>query len=429
MYRSWAHFAASITHKLKERRMPSSYPTRLSLRDSLSFSSPLYISVFLMRFSFGLVLFTLPIYLPRHEFSNFAVGVIAAAYPVTETFCGPAIGALADRFGRRRWIYLGLSVSTLALYAFTLNTDIGYLVVVHAVQGLAAAMIIVSTLAMVTDTSTTTTRGREMGVYDFANLGGYMIGILTAGILTRTSSRVTPFYFASALAAIGAIFAYFRVKETISHSGRSALSPIQTLKLLLGHSRAAAMFPIWLAITTFIGMALTFGPRLGPSPLLTSFLFGGVVLLMAVTQPLFGYLSDRYGRDKLMMLGILSIIGLFFTAINILRGRLGFWFGVPFLALFGIGCFAFPPAALASLGDFAPKRGRGTTMGVYSLVISLGTIIGPLLGGYLLDRYGIRSLFYSCLLILIGALALSIFIAGGKFALSVPLSRSRRDQA
>jgi MFS family permease len=145
---------------------------------------------------------------------------------------------------------------------------------------------------------------------------------------------------------------------------------------------------------------------------LISLLFGGVVLILAVTQPLFGFLSDRYGRDKLMMLGLLSIIGLFYTAINMFRGRLSVWTGAPFLVVFGVCSFAFPPAALASLGDLAPERSRGTTMGAYSVVISLGTIIGPLLGGYLLDRYGMASLFYAGLVILIGALGLAILIAG-----------------
>jgi MFS family permease len=380
-----------------------------------------------MRFSFGLVLFTLPIFLPRREFSNLAVGVIAAAYPIAETICGPVIGVLADRFGRRRWVYSGLAVSTVALLAFTLNTDITYLVAVHAVQGIAAAMIIVSTLTMVTDASSTTNRGKEMGVYDFANLGGYMVGILAAGILTRIGSRLLPFYFAATLAAIGAAFAYFKIQETRGHDDRNALSPVKTLRLLLSSRRAAAMFPIWLAITTFVGIALTFGPRLGPSPFTTSLIFGGAVLILAVTQPLFGYLSDKYGRDKLMMLGLLSIIGLFYTAISMIRGRLGFWSGAPFLAVFGLGCFAFPPAALATLGDFAPERSRGTTMGAYSVVISLGTIIGPLLGGYLLDRYGMRSLFYGGLVVLIGALGLAILIAGsGTLPTIRPLTMRKR---
>jgi predicted MFS family arabinose efflux permease len=51
-------------------------------------------------------------------------------------------------------------------------------------------------------------------------------------------------------------------------------------------------------------------------------------------------------------------------------------------------------------------------MGVYSLVISLGTIIGPLLGGYLLDRFGFSSLFYAALVILLAALALAVVLAG-----------------
>jgi len=60
-------------------------------------------------------------------------------------------------------------------------------------------------------------------------------------------------------------------------------------------------------------------------------------------------------------------------------------------------------------------------MGVYSLFISLGTIIGPLLGGYLLDRYGLTSLFYAGLMMLISALGLAIIITGPGFGELKPL--------
>jgi MFS family permease len=403
-------------------KLARAYSKGISAVGSLILASPLYISVFLMRFSFGLVLFTLPLYLPRQEFSNFVVGIIAAAYPVTEIIAAPAIGVLVDRYGRRRWIYFGLTLSTLALFAFTLNTAVGYLVIVHAIQGLAAAMIVVSTLTMVTDVSTAANRGREMGIYDFANLGGYVVGISAAGLLVRTNFLVAPFYFGSALAAAGAIFAYLRVREKKTHVLRSALSPVQTLRLLLTDKRAAAMFPIWLSVTTFIGMALTFGPRFGPSPLFTSFFIAGVVLVLAFSQPFFGHLSDRYGRDRLMMLGMVSLIGLFATVITLLRDRLDLMYAAPFLVVFGVGSFAFAPAALASLGDLAPERGRGTTMGIYSVVISLGTVIGPLLGGYLLDRYGLSSLFYAGIIILIAAMTFAILIVGPDFRNLRPLS-------
>lgn len=395
--------------------MPKDYAKNMSLIGLQFLKSPLYTSVFLMRFSFGLVLFTLPIYLPRHEFSNFAVGIVAAAYPITETIAGPIVGVLADRLGRRRWVWLGLCVSTIALFAFTLDRSILYLVIVHAIQGVAAAMIVVSSLTMVTDVSTVATRGREMGIYDFANLGGYMLGIFTAGVL-GFHSLLTPFYLGSILAGIAAVYAFFKLKEKSGRKVGSALSPIQTLILLFSNRRAAAMFPIWLSVTTFIGIALTFGPRQGPSPMVTSWILGGAVLILAFTQPYFGQLSDKYGRDRLMMIGMLSLIGLFVTVITVFRRRFEIIYMVPFFAVFGIGSLAFAPAALASLGDFAPERGRGTTMGVYSIVISLGTIIGPLLGGYLIDTYGLPSLFYAGLIILIVALGVAILIAGPGFS-------------
>jgi MFS family permease len=186
-----------------------------------------------MRFSFGLVLFTLPIYLPGSEFSNLIVGVVVAAYPVAETICGPPFGILSDRYGRSRWIYTGLAISTVTLFAFTLNRGIQYLIFVHAIEGVAAAMIIVSVLAMVTDISTFSNRGREMGIYDFANLGGYVAGILLAGVLVRSFSLLTPFYFGSVLAAIGAILSFEYVKDKNVPIGHMAPSPAQTVRLRL----------------------------------------------------------------------------------------------------------------------------------------------------------------------------------------------------
>ena len=402
------------------------YVRQLSATGSLLLSSPLYISIFLMRFSFGLVLFTLPLYLPKKEFSYLVVGLIAAAYPAAETACGPAIGILADRFGRNKWIWMGLSISTVSLFAFTLSTNVAYLVLVHSIQGVAAAMIVVASLTMVTDTSTRFTRGRDMGIYDFANLGGYMIGIFVAGVLARIHFLLAPFYLGSALAGVAAVYAYIMMEESNGTKDTNALSPIETICILISDRRAAAMFPIWLSVTTFIGMALTFGPRLGPSPMITSSVIAGVVMVLAFSQPFFGHLSDHYGRGRLMMLGMLSLIGFFATVIAMFRLRIDTLHLMPFFAIFGVGSFAFAPAALASLGDIAPKHGRGTTMGVYSVVISLGTIIGPLLGGYLLDRYGLASLFYTGLLILISALALAILIAGPDFVELGSLHNSRK---
>jgi MFS family permease len=67
------------------------------------------------------------------------------------------------------------------------------------------------------------------------------------------------------------------------------------------------------------------------------------------------------------------------------------------LAGFGISVImagAFAPAALASLADEAHSKKRGVTMGLYSVVISLGQVIGPISTGWIMDRYGGMGFLY-----------------------------------
>jgi hypothetical protein len=58
------------------------------------------------------------------------------------------------------------------------------------------------------------------------------------------------------------------------------------------------------------------------------------------------------------------------------------------LGIFALMAGAFGPAALAGLTDVAQEDKRGTTMGLYSVVISSSMIVGPVATGYLVDNYG-----------------------------------------
>ncbi len=58
------------------------------------------------------------------------------------------------------------------------------------------------------------------------------------------------------------------------------------------------------------------------------------------------------------------------------------------LGIFGLMAGAFGPAALAGLTDVSQSDKRGTTMGLYSVVISTSMIVGPITTGFLVDNYG-----------------------------------------
>lgn len=373
----------------------------------------MYVSVFLMRFSFGVVVFSLPRAFP--SLSNLQIGLVAAAYPIAEMFTVLFFGILSDKKGRKPILSLGLLISSAVIFAFTLTTNFLALAVVHAVQGICAAMVIASSLALVADHALLGLRGRAMGFYDSANIAGYIIGPSLAGILEFYFSARSPFYVAAVIALVGAGVTYLTVRESRDRVPQSEGDAIATLRLIFSNRKALAMFPVWLAVTTFIGMALTFGPRVIKSPIQAGGGFALVALVLALSQPFFGFLSDRYGRERIMLVGAFSMLGLFATIIAVVQLRVSIWLAGPFLGLFGLGSFSFVPAALAAIADVAPTYGRGTTMGVYSVVISLGTVIGPLVAGYVLDHYDFASLVYVAVVIVLIALVATILIARDGF--------------
>jgi len=389
--------------------------------------APTYFAVFLMRSSFGLVVLTLPLYL--RDSSNIELGVIASSYPIAEMIFVPFMGFLSDRVGRRLLIVTGLSLSSTVLFTFAHTRDMVLLTLIHGVQGVAAAMIIASSLALVADYAQEATRGRQMGFYNFANLGGYMIGPLAASLLIEAGSIIAPFYAASAVALVGALFTQLLVRDAPVRSRAHEFDIISALCQLARNRTALAMFPILFVIMTFVGVGLTFGPKLlaeaGYRPLVVGGAFGGIALVLALTQPFYGYLSDRFGRRKVMTLGIASFLGV--IVIHILSSLVQLPKGVFFAAVgvFGIGSFAFAPAALATLADVAPASARGTTMGMYGSVMTLGTVVGPLWGGFVLDRYGIVSLYFALGALLVGAAVLTAFASWRE---SRPLGRSLSGQ-
>ena len=106
--------------------------------------------------------------------------------------------------------------------------------------------------------------------------------------------------------------------------------------------------------------------------------------------PVAGHLSDRMGRRSVMTASIvMSAITLVFMA---LAGRSAAF--VLFIAVLGFFLYAIRPVIQAWLMEVTPKGMAGSSVGVLFGAQSLGSAIGPLLGGMIADRYGLGSVFY-----------------------------------
>jgi EmrB/QacA subfamily drug resistance transporter len=125
------------------------------------------------------------------------------------------------------------------------------------------------------------------------------------------------------------------------------------------------------------------------------------LLTSTVTVPIYGKLSDLYGRKPILMIGItLFLAG---SALSGLSQEM--WQLVLFRGIQGLGAGALFPIALAVIGDLFTPAERGKYQGLFGLVFGVAFILGPLLGGFLTDTFSWHAIFYVNIPIGIFALA------------------------
>lgn len=121
----------------------------------------------------------------------------------------------------------------------------------------------------------------------------------------------------------------------------------------------------------------------------------------AVSTPLYGKISDMFGRKKIFQSAIIIfLVGSMLCGLSQNMNELIF-----FRALQGIGAGGLMTLALTIVGDVVPPRQRGKYQGYFGAVFAISSIIGPLLGGVLTDDLSWRWVFYVNLPLGIVALA------------------------
>jgi DHA1 family multidrug resistance protein-like MFS transporter len=149
----------------------------------------------------------------------------------------------------------------------------------------------------------------------------------------------------------------------------------------------------------------------------SGFIFAGPFMLSFFFIPIWGALGDKYGR-KLMV--VRAIFGL--AAAQLL---IGFSPNVEFLFIFRViqgAISGFVPSALALVSSTSPKNKTGYAIGMLQTATAAGTVIGPLVGGFLADIVSYRSIFF-----IVAALC---FVAGFMIIKNVQVeeNKSGKDQ-
>jgi EmrB/QacA subfamily drug resistance transporter len=121
-----------------------------------------------------------------------------------------------------------------------------------------------------------------------------------------------------------------------------------------------------------------------------SWVFAGYMLSSTVTMPIWGKLSDLYGRRPFY----LASVGLFLLGSALSGASQSMTQLILFRAIQGIGAGGLLPLGMTLLGEMYTTAERGRMQGLFSAVWGLSSIVGPLVGGYVTEAISWRWVFY-----------------------------------
>lgn len=123
---------------------------------------------------------------------------------------------------------------------------------------------------------------------------------------------------------------------------------------------------------------------------LYSWVFTAYMLASTTSVPIFGKLSDLYGRRPFYLAGItIFLAGSWLSGLSATMGQL-----ISFRGLQGIGGGIMMANAMTIVGDIFPPAERGKWQGLLGAVFGLSSVIGPTLGGFITDNFSWRWVFY-----------------------------------
>lgn len=164
---------------------------------------------------------------------------------------------------------------------------------------------------------------------------------------------------------------------------RATNRPLTVVALLLGLFLAAMeMTVVSTAMPTAVG-------DLGGIHLY-AWVFAAYMLTMTVTLPIHGKLADLYGRKPVMFAGI----ALFLAGASLcgLAGSMNQL--ILFRAVQGIGAGAIQPVALTIVGDLFDVHQRARVQGLLAAMWGFAGLVGPVLGGFIVQYLSWRWIFY-----------------------------------
>lgn len=348
-------------------------------------------NIFIAFLGVGLIIPVMPSFMNIMHLSGKTMGYLVAVFAVAQLLMSPLAGRWVDQYGRKKIIITGLFLFGVSELIFGLGTNVSVLYLSRILGGISAAFIMPGVTAYVADITTVKERSKAMGYISAAISTGFLIGPAIGGFIAEYGIRV-PFFFAAGIAFVACISSIFILKEPLTKEELAEISANTTQSNFISDLKRS-LHPLYI-IAFLIVFVLAFGlsayetvfslfsdHKFGYTPqdiaviVTISAIFGVVVQIF-----MFGKMVDLLGEKKLIQLCLITgaILAVASTLIS------------SFIAVLAVTCFIFlafdllRPALTTFLSKAAGKE-QGFVAGMNSTYTSLGTIVGPAMGGILFD--------------------------------------------
>jgi MFS family permease len=300
------------------------------------------------------------------------VGLATTVTALVAVFTRIPTGQLADRFGRRRFMFVGAICFFLAPLIYVVSRGMPVLLLGRVVQGLGLAVFTTAFQALVADLAPAERRGEALGLAGASVSLAFIAGPLIGDWLATTLGYTRFFQISAVTAAMSALLVVLIAAPPSRKLELAAVMPrgdstsgregSAGLRLALGQKGVRASILTMAALGIPFGAFITFLPlfadeqQISGSGVVFS-VYAGTLLL---AQPASGWLSDRLGRRGVILPG-LAITSLA-TVILALDGSL--WVFAFAGIVFGLGGGLVRGGVDALVQDSVPSTLRGTAAAV-----------------------------------------------------------------
>ncbi|MDY6834633.1 MAG: MFS transporter [Chloroflexota bacterium] len=370
----------------------------------------LLLAVFIAFLGMGIIAPLMPIYATELGATGVAIGMMIAGYSCSRLVLQPIVGNLSDSRGRKRFLVGGLFLYALVGFTYTLATSVEHLVVIRIFHGVGSAMIMPVVMAYVADLTPVGQEGKSMGRLNSAIFWGIGGGPIIGGLFRDTLGMDSAFYTMTALTAVAlALVLVFLPPEHADRQRLPSKRLLSTIWEMMHNRRVVGMLLPRIASMIIIVPTFGFLPILMDDSMDATGLEIGIVIAArtiptAALQSRFGRLVDQHKKVPLLLIGSF-VAG---VAILVVPFTNNSYQLIPLFVIVGTGEALVWPVLGAMAVEEGHRYGQGSMMGVFSMAMSVGVVLGAIASGVLMDRIGLIYVFF-----LISALLFISAVVGG----------------